>query len=241
MSTTEELAGTARSTAAAVAGTVKDSGRDAFAAVRSHAGEAASRTAEAARAEAMSRAESAKDTLASEGERLAQSLRSAVDGGDTSIQARVMGQVADSVEDLVGTIRDKSFGELLSDVDGFARRNPGAFVAAAALAGFAVARFARASTPTSSLQAYADIEREGGAQYGSPRPTGTGYAGGSDYAGATASSTMGASGSATPSTMGSGSSGDSGLGVAERAARADEPGAEIPSLEREPSGDLSQP
>jgi hypothetical protein len=153
----------------------------AFEDVRVRAADAASRTASAAKSEALSRAEGAKEGLVDQGERFAQSLRSAVDGGDDSIQAKVMAAAADSVQDLVGSLRGKSLEQLLADAGGFARRNPGAFVAAAALAGFAVARFARAAAPMS--QTFADIEGTGtGSAYGSPRPTGTGYAG-ADFTG----------------------------------------------------------
>lgn len=158
-----------------------DAASGAYEDARGRAVDAASRTASAAKAEALSRAEGAKDGLADQGERLAQSLRSAVDGGDDSIQAKLMAAAADSVQDLVGSLRGKSLDQLVADAGSFARRNPGAFVAAAALAGFAAARFARASAP--AAEAYGDIEGTGmGSSYASPRQTGSGYAG-SGYAG----------------------------------------------------------
>lgn len=194
--TTDAAKSAASAAAASVAGTLKESagtlketGLDALADVRSRAAGAASRTAEAARAEAMTRGESAKATLADEGNRLANTLRQAVEGGDDSIQARVLGAVADSVDDLTETLRNRDVQSLLSDAQAFARRNPGAFVAAAALAGFALARFARSSAPRPSYdpslpavsQGYATMppaqgSAQGAGGYGSPRPMGTGYA-----------------------------------------------------------------
>ena len=150
----DEITGAATSAVNRLAQT----GRETYQDVKGRAVDAASRTASAARAEALDRAETAKDTIADEGRRLADSLRA--QGGDDSIQAKVLNVVADSVSDLSDSLRGRSFADLLSEAQSFARRNPGAFVAAAALAGFALARFARASAPQES-------EDLGGA-YGSP-------------------------------------------------------------------------
>lgn len=145
--TPADTANTPQSTASSMTDTLKESGMHALAGVRDRASDAAARATEAARTEAMGRAETAKSSLAQEGERLAQTLRRAVDSGDDSPQARVLSVVADSVDDLTASLRNRSLNDLLSDAETFARRNPGLFVAVAALAGFAVARFARASTP----------------------------------------------------------------------------------------------
>lgn len=167
---------TGGTTASSLMSEARDAASGAFEEARSRASDVASRTVTAARAEAMSRAEGAKEGLAEQGVRLADQLRQAASGDDASIQARVMGAAADSIEDFASSLRGRSLDELVSEATGFARRNPGAFVVAAALAGFAVARFARASAPHS--QSYAGIEGDGaGASYGSPRHTGTGYAG----------------------------------------------------------------
>lgn len=181
---------TGGTTASTLLDSAKGAATEALGEARARAGDVASRTAQAAKAEALDRAEGAKDGLADQGERLAASLRSAVDGGDDSIQAKLMAAAADSVTDLSNTLRGKSFDQLLSDAGDFARRNPGAFVAAAALAGFAVARFARASAPAAT--AYADIEGTGtGTAYGSPRQMGSGYAGTTSYGPSGGSSTSG--------------------------------------------------
>ena len=165
------------STASSLLASATTAASDALGEARDRAADVASRTAKAARHEAMDRAEGAKDGLADQGERFAQTLRSALDQGDDSIQSKLMAAAADSVTDLSNTLRGKSFEQLMADAGEFAKRSPGAFVAAAALAGFAVARFARASAPAAS--AFGDIEGSGaGSAYGSPRQMGSGYASG---------------------------------------------------------------
>ncbi len=59
--------------------------------------------------------------------------------------ARYARRAADSAEELSEAIRTRSVGDLLRDVDGFARREPVAFFGAALVAGFALTRFLGAS------------------------------------------------------------------------------------------------
>lgn len=92
------------------------------------------------------RADAAKETVADQGERIAQTLRKSASGHTAgSLQDRVVDIVATGVSDLSEGIRSRSFASVWADVTGLARRNPGVFVAGAALAGFALARFARSS------------------------------------------------------------------------------------------------
>jgi hypothetical protein len=56
-------------------------------------------------------------------------------------------EAASSVDRLARTLRDRGPSQLLHDVQDMARQQPVAFFGAAVLAGFAIARFARASTP----------------------------------------------------------------------------------------------
>jgi ElaB/YqjD/DUF883 family membrane-anchored ribosome-binding protein len=171
-------------------GSLSEAGRETYQQVKSKAYDAMSRTTEAAKTQAMDQAETAKDALADTGERLAQSLRSALDGGDDSVQARLMGAAADTVSDLANSLRGRSFNQLLSDAESFARRNPGAFVAAAALAGFALARFARASASSSSHDS-----QYGGQSYGAAGGTTYGSGGmGDSSMGAGSGSGMGSGG-----------------------------------------------
>jgi len=190
---------------ASMTSSLAGTGRETLETVKSQAMDAVSRTTEAARSQALSQAETAKDTLADTGERLAQSLRSAVDGGDDSIQARLMSTAADGISEFSNSLRGRSLNDLWGQVDSFARRNPGAFVAAAALAGFALARFARSSSSSASSSSY------GSSSYGSSQYGGMGGSMGSgmgSYSGMGSSSGMG-------SGMGSGGdyAGSGGFGV----------------------------
>ena len=62
-----------------------------------------------------------------------------------SVQARVMSAVAGGVSQAAHTLRDRSLSEMAADLRALAKRNPGVFAAGAAVAGFALARFLRAS------------------------------------------------------------------------------------------------
>jgi hypothetical protein len=156
----------------------------------------------------MEQAEVAKSTLADTAERLAQSVRQSVDGGDQSVQGKLMFAAADAISDMSNSLRGQSFQDLVGQVQSFARRNPGAFVAAAAAAGFALARFARSSA-TPPAPSYND---QYGSQYGSQS---FGSSGSSSYgSGQGSSSGMGSSyGSGIGSSaMGGGMSSGTGYG-----------------------------
>ncbi len=81
-------------------------------------------------------------------------------------------QLAAIVHDAAGTIdgiarglRESGPSDMVQGVTDFARRNPLAFFGASVLAGFAIARFARASSPRVQ-HAYGDYEDYGSAGYG---------------------------------------------------------------------------
>jgi hypothetical protein len=74
------------------------------------------------------------------GESLGRSAKS-LDGTIGEAVAPYAEDAARQVEDFAGTLRDKSIGELGSDVEGFARQWPMAFMAAAVGAGFLAGRF----------------------------------------------------------------------------------------------------
>ncbi len=184
-------------------GDLKQAAGQTFQEVKSRTMDAMPRIAESVRGQAMEQAETAKDALASTAERLAQSLRES-NSGDDSIQARLMLTASDAVLGFSDQIRGRSFDQLWNEVQGFARRNPGAFVAAAAVTGFALARFARASSRGTQ------DDRHG--SYGSYGAMGgSGMSGSSGYGSASMGSGM--TGSSTGSGMGS-STGSSGMGSA---------------------------
>ncbi|MXP62484.1 hypothetical protein E0493_03835 [Roseomonas sp. M0104] len=59
--------------------------------------------------------------------------------------ARHVRSAADSVDSLATALRERSVGDLVGEVNEFARRQPVAFFGAAMVAGFALTRFARSS------------------------------------------------------------------------------------------------
>jgi vacuolar-type H+-ATPase subunit H len=142
--------------------------------------------ADKARSEAERRAGEGRDSLAEEGGRFASSLRHAADEQDEgSLQRRLLESVAGGVEDLSDSLRGRSFGTMMSDVEGFARRNPAVFLIGAAAAGFAMVRFARAS---SAPAGYGDDYDDDDFERGYSRTAAPGTAG---YAGTTADPSAG--------------------------------------------------
>ena len=117
---------------------------------------------ETIKSEVTARADAAKGAAAQEVGNVASALRKAASESRTgSPQERTFGQIADTLADASDAISNKDLGTALSDVGNFARRNPLTFLAGAALAGFAVSRFAKASernaaTPHQSDYAGAD-------------------------------------------------------------------------------------
>lgn len=104
-------------------------------------------TAAALRDGAIERLDGARDALSDSGDRLAETLRRAAEEPTAgSVQARVLAAVAGGVSSAASTLRDRSASEIAADVRALARRNPGAFAVGAAVAGFALARFLRASS-----------------------------------------------------------------------------------------------
>lgn len=100
----------------------------------------------ALRDSAVERAEEARESLSDAGERLAATLRRAAEDETAApIRARVYASAAEGVTSAAGMLREHSVADLAADLRALARRHPGAFMAAAAIAGFAAARFLRAS------------------------------------------------------------------------------------------------
>ena len=92
------------------------------------------------------RADAAKQAAAGEVSNVASALRKAAqESRSGSAQERTFGQIADTLADASDAISNKDLGTALKDVGDFARRHPLTFLAGAALAGFAVSRFAKAS------------------------------------------------------------------------------------------------
>ncbi len=95
---------------------------------------------------ARTRADDAKAGVANDVNDVATALRRASEemrGG--SPQERTLGAIAGSLADVSESIRDKDLGEMLQMANKVARENPFLFLGGAALLGFAVSRYAKAS------------------------------------------------------------------------------------------------
>ncbi|MGQ0567366.1 MAG: hypothetical protein ACT4OK_20200 [Gemmobacter sp.] len=132
--------------AKASARSVADLARDTGETLASEAGARAGRVAGAVRDAVTDRADAAKDTVATAGDRLADSLRNAAERvHDGGVPERVLHAVADRVGGAADSLRGHSAADLVTDLRSFASRHPGAFAAAAAVAGFALARYLQSS------------------------------------------------------------------------------------------------
>jgi ElaB/YqjD/DUF883 family membrane-anchored ribosome-binding protein len=110
--------------------------------------ETARSTLHGARAAVEQRSESAKATAADEMARTAEGLEAAArEMGDAPLQQDLLHEAAEGLKQLSRAVQGKSIGTIVEDLSDFGRRNPLAYLGGAALAGFALARFARASAP----------------------------------------------------------------------------------------------
>jgi ElaB/YqjD/DUF883 family membrane-anchored ribosome-binding protein len=144
------------------------------------------------------RSERAKHSAADEIDKTAHGLETAADELEGSpVQQDLLREAADGLKQLSQAMHGKSLGTMVGDLSDFGRRNPLAFIGGAALAGFAMARFARASTPTHSS---ADQGVYGGNR--GPGPRGSAYgdtgSGGSYSPAGTASTAPGHPSSTNP-------------------------------------------
>ncbi|MET9923512.1 MULTISPECIES: hypothetical protein [unclassified Streptomyces] len=166
-----DVAGTAKEQAADVAGEATARARDVVGELRSQLQE---------------QARSQTQRLADNVRRLADELHdmSRNSDGDSSAASAVK-QVADRGHQAASRLEDRGPDGLLSDLQDFARRRPGAFLAGAALAGFATARLAKGAKSADG----------GGERPGSATDGGTGR----EVPGAPAASTTPPSPGLTPS------------------------------------------
>jgi len=138
-----DTADAAKATAKSAVSLARDTGET----LASEAGARAARVAGAVKDGAMDRADAARDSVASAGDRLADSLRNAAERvHDGGVPERVLTAVADGVGHAADNLRGHNSVDLMSDLRSFASRHPGAFAAAAAVAGFALARYLRSSS-----------------------------------------------------------------------------------------------
>ncbi len=130
--------------------------------------------------EATRAAHQAQGSAADEVQSVASALRTAADElRSGSPQERTFSQLADGLADVSESLRDKDLGELMGEINTFARRNPMVFLGGAALLGFAATRFAKASTTgasgssaTGSNHAYRGTSDVGASTPARPAPAG---------------------------------------------------------------------
>lgn len=133
----------ARSMLGDVVQKVKDGAEGAKDAIVSQAGSGIA----AVRDAAVEKADSARETLSDVGERLSATLQRASESGDgDALKSRMLSSVAEGLNSASNVLRQRSVADLTSDMTSLAKRHPGAFIVAAAVVGFATARFVRSSS-----------------------------------------------------------------------------------------------
>ncbi len=129
--------------------TARDLGRDASheaSRLANQAREGAREGMERARSEASRQANRGIERSADEVSRTSHALETAASEFESgSLQHQLFHRAADGLSELSETLRGRSIDQIAGDLASFGRRNPAAFLGGAALVGFAVARFARAS------------------------------------------------------------------------------------------------
>lgn len=162
-----------------IAASLKDAGEDALAEGRSRLGGALRKAQDSAvdakdsvvaaaestfatvKDVAVEKADAARETLSDVGERLAATLqRASTDADGDALKSRVLTTVAQGLTTASDALRQRSVVDLASDVKGLARRHPGAFMAAAAVVGFAAARFVRSSNQRRTAERDHDSNRD---------------------------------------------------------------------------------
>lgn len=87
--------------------------------------------------------------------------------------AQYIRSAADQMETMSDALRRRDIGQMLSDVQSFARRQPSAFLGASFLAGFAMVRFLRSSASSGSPRngnSWVEDTPEDTGRYGAPSP-----------------------------------------------------------------------
>jgi hypothetical protein len=175
-----DIAATARDEARGVAGEV----RGEAAAVVSEAGTQAHNLADEARIALRQQASDGSSRAAGAVDQLSVRLRALADGNadQAGELQRYAHELGDRLGDVAARMRSRGLDGLVDDVQGFARRRPGVFLAVAAGAGFAAGRVFRgakadAETSTSSSRngdsSGSEVTAVGSPRAGAPEPGAT--------------------------------------------------------------------
>jgi len=109
-----------------------------------------------AKSAASEKAGEAKAQAADEINRTARGFEKAAEEMEGSpLQQDLLREAADGLKQIAHAVEGKSLGAMASDLSEFGRQNPVAYLGGAALVGFALARFARASTPAQTASSSA--------------------------------------------------------------------------------------
>ncbi|MFI2781143.1 hypothetical protein [Streptomyces sp. ALB3] len=142
---------TAQEKAGEGVGLVGEKAADAAGTARQRAGDVAGEASSRARDVAGELQEQLQDQARTQTQRLAENVRRLADdlsdmgnsGRDGSPATNAVRRVADRGHDAAARLEDRGPQGLVSDLQDFARRHPGTFLAGAALAGFATARLGK--------------------------------------------------------------------------------------------------
>ncbi|MEV8226940.1 hypothetical protein AB0P41_12925 [Streptomyces sp. NPDC079167] len=165
---------TAQEKAGEGAGLVSEKATDAVGTARERAGDVAGEATARAGDVAGELRDQLQEQARTQTERLAQNVRRLADelgdmgdsGKSDSPATNAVKQIADRGRDVASKLEDRGPQGLISDLQDFARRRPGTFLAGAALAGFATARLGK-SVKTGHDGA---ASRAGGDRTGRPAP-----------------------------------------------------------------------
>jgi len=175
------VAGSAADAGKAVAGTAKEQAHNVAAEAKSQAKDLYHQTTRELRDQAAQQQERVASGLHSVGDELQQMASSSDQGG---LATDLVRQAADRTHSIAGWLDQRDPGSLLNEVKSYARRNPGTFIAAAAIAGALAGRLTRAlasggddSGSSSNSTASADTSVSAPSASSAPSYTATGTTG----------------------------------------------------------------
>lgn len=165
-----EVAETAKQTGAQVASTVKEQAGE----VTAEAGRQAKQVWQEARSEFTDQASSQQQRVAGGLHSLADELRQMADGSqENGVASDLARQAADRAHGVADWLQSREPGDLLGELQSFARRRPGVYLGVAAAAGLLVGRLTRGLTASGDSSSD-DAARSGlpaAGTYPAPRPT----------------------------------------------------------------------
>jgi hypothetical protein len=118
---------------------------------------------EEAKSAAAEKVEETKGQAAGEIARTAQGLEAAAKEMEGSpLQQDLLREAAAGLKQIAHAVEGKSIGAMAGELSEFGRQNPVAYLGGAALVGFALARFARASTPAGTNASFPSSRLDAG-------------------------------------------------------------------------------